>query len=484
MVKYKEYSTEQYEKFLKSDFNANFGISEEQIASWFVKQPGARAVMSSYGVNESNLKSTYIPNLKAKLSGGYVMFLCITVTEGGGAGNWLNHFAGDTGNTGLACMNDDIAYVKKVWSTYYPIARSAPEVMGGANYTPDKPGEDSRVYAACGDKSIGNYFMPSTLAGNAWVFATNWCLANQSAGAPGVYFGNPYDQIIDIIKSAGGDPFTGKGSNKPSENPGAGSPGNSDRPEDNIGLQDYVKKLLDDLLKDINEGLTKHVWQDSYNTYYQSDSVKLMKTFNNRYKVTLQPHFTEAIMKKLKATNPPKPTGSGNNKPDNGKDDKPSGSEKDPTGSNVAKQIDNWVRGQVGKWYDEDGYYGAQCVDFLNAINRIVLGGVLNGHGPYAKTIYHNPLPASGWKRVPGDPNNDNNSKSIWNGLPNGSIVFFTNASAGHVAVKTGAWADCIQQNYASPNGGVNGGPVVHANIAPWIQSGGAGFLGAWVPTT
>ena len=484
MVKYKEYTNAQYEAFLKSDFTANFGISEDDIASWFVQQAGAQPVMSSYGVNESNLKSTYIPNLKSKLDGGYVMFLCITVTEGGGAGNWLNHYASDTGSTGLACMNDDIAYVKKVWSTYYPIARSAPEVMGGANYTPDTPGEDSRVYAACGDKSIGNYFMPSTLAGNAWVFATNWCLANQSSSAPGVYFGNPYDQIIDIIKSAGGDPFTGKGSDKPDKNPGDGSPGNSDREDDNIGLPDYVKALIDDVIKDINDGLTNHVWQERDITFYKSNSVTVWRTFNNRYKVTLRPDFTKKIADTLKATKPAKPSGNtGDNTPDNS-DDNPSGSENTPTGSNVAKQIDNWVRGQIGKWYDEDGYYGAQCVDFLNAINRIVLGGVLNGHGPYAKTIYNNPLPASGWKKVAGDPSNDTNSKNIWNDLPNGSIVFFTNAGAGHVAVKTGAWADCIQQNYASPNGCANGGPVVHANIASWIQSGGAGFLGAWVPTT
>lgn len=486
MVKYKEYTNAQYEAFLKSDFTNNFGFNEETFADWFMSQAGSGAVRQSYGVTKANLLSTYIPNLKAKLNGGWAMFLMITVTEGGGAGNWLNHYASDTGSTGLACMNADIAYVKQIWSTYYPIARSAPEVMGGANYTPDKAGEDERVYRACGNHSIGNYFMPATLAGNAWVFATKWCLAHQGASAPSVYFGNPYDQIINMIKKAGGNPFTGKGSNKPSNNPGDGAPNNNNNPNNPItlGLSEETKKFIKKAIEGVEIGLQKHAWLFHDKTIYANKNVTVKRTFNNRYKVTLTTDFTKALIDKLSSekseanpndnsTNPNDPS-----KPDDGKHGAGGGSS---TGaSNVMGKIYNWAKGQYGKWYDEDGYYGAQCMDFLNAMNRIVLNNHLTTNAPVAKQAYNNPVP-SDWKKIPGDPSNDANSAKIWNSLPNGAVVFFTNAGAGHVAIKAGKWADCIQQNYASPNGGVNGGAVKRADISPWIQSGGAGFLGAWV---
>ena len=80
MVKYKEYTNKQYEAFLKSDFTNNFGFNEETFAGWFMSQPGSGAVRRSYGVTKANLLSTYIPNLKAKLNGGWAMFLMITVT--------------------------------------------------------------------------------------------------------------------------------------------------------------------------------------------------------------------------------------------------------------------------------------------------------------------------------------------------------------------------------------------------------------------
>ena len=68
-----------------------------------------------------------------------------------------------------------------------------------------------QVYRECGKGTIGSIMMPSTMAGNAWVFAENWCLENQGP-RPGVYFGNPYDLMIKTIQSSGADPFGGGGS--------------------------------------------------------------------------------------------------------------------------------------------------------------------------------------------------------------------------------------------------------------------------------
>lgn len=144
----------------------------------------------------------------------------------------------------------------------------------------------------------------------------------------------------------------------------------------------------------------------------------------------------------------------------------------------MAKNIDLYIfcKANLGKAFDMDGQWGAQCVDLIVKLNQ-EFGLGLNTGGLYAKDIYHNNVP-SNVRKVKGDPNNDANAKKIWDTLPLGSIVFFTNADAGHVAVKSGGWCWCLEQNY-NTNGW--GGPITNDNIGGWIESGGAGFSGAWV---
>lgn len=144
----------------------------------------------------------------------------------------------------------------------------------------------------------------------------------------------------------------------------------------------------------------------------------------------------------------------------------------------MAKNIDlyNFCKSHIGQAYDMDGVYWAQCVDLIVKLNQEFSLG-LNTSGLYAKDIYYNNVP-SHIKKVNGDPNNDDNAKKIWDTLPLGAIVFFTNSGAGHVAIKSGGWCWCLEQNY-NTNGG--GGPITNDNIAGWIESGGAGFSGAWV---
>ena len=144
----------------------------------------------------------------------------------------------------------------------------------------------------------------------------------------------------------------------------------------------------------------------------------------------------------------------------------------------MAKNIDlyNFCKNNLGKAFDMDGQWGAQCVDLIVKLNQ-EFGLGLNTGGLYAKDIYHNNVP-SNVRKVQGDPNNDANAKKIWDTLPLGAIVFFTNADAGHVAIKSGGWCWCLEQNY-NTNGW--GGPITNDNIAGWIESGGAGFSGAWV---
>lgn len=476
MPSYKTYTTEQYQAFLSHDFGDSFGIKDEDLATWFMNQAGARPVINSYGVTRDNLLSTYIPRLKEAF-GGAVVFLCTTVTEGGGAGNWVNHYMSDTASDGLGCMNDDIDYIKTTFDRHFPPAMSAPEV-GGA-YVEDEEGITMRVYNAVPDGSIGSYFIPSTMAGNAWIFGEKWCLANQGAAPPAVYFGNPYDQIIETYKSFGIDPFAASGDPSHDAKPNPDTPKNPPPDTGKPSLPDRLEGAFNKLLGAINDALAHDIPLGS-SMYYFNDSVKVTRKFNNVQHVKFTNGFTDFIsgllnMDDLGILDPDAGhQGSGTKPPDkpvppsipSGKDNK------------TAQKIWDWCNANQGGWFDTDQVYGAQCVDLVSWINQNVYGFGLDTSGDYAKNIYQNPLP-SGWHKVEGDPNNDAHAKEIWNGLPNGCFVWWTNSGAGHVGVKAGDWADTFQQNWNTDG---SGGPLVRADCGPWTESGGAGFLGAWVP--
>lgn len=207
MVVYKEYTNGQYKKFLSHKMGANFGISEQTFLDKFMRLPfSAKSPFTTYGVTRKQLEDSYIPLLKSIL-GGYVWFLLYSYQEGGGAGNWINHYGNDTSSTPYGCMRDDAKYLVNISHRHGSPAMSAPEVFNWTPYTEDTPGETAKTLNSMGNGTIGRAYMQSTMAGNAWVFGTKWCEANQGSAPPYVYFGNPYDGIIDLIKKMGGDPF-------------------------------------------------------------------------------------------------------------------------------------------------------------------------------------------------------------------------------------------------------------------------------------
>ena len=295
MPSYKTYSTEQYIKFLKNKITSNFGLSDEELADWFMGQPGAIPVITSYGVTKKNLLSTYIPKIK-EYQGEAAFFLFYTVTEGGGAGNWINHYGTDQGSNGMECLISDLEYCKTIDNGYngYPVAMDAPEVKG----TPPQENinECQNVYNSVGKSTIGSIMMPSTMAGNAWVFGEQWCLDHQGPKPPAVYFGNPYDLMIKTIKDAGVDPFAGTGSNE-----GVASPSNPTKPteekEDNSDKRKAMKEALDKMIKAIKETFNQNVYTAS-EQYMFNKFIKLTKNMN-LWRVRLSDEALDEIKKIL-----------------------------------------------------------------------------------------------------------------------------------------------------------------------------------------
>lgn len=193
----KEYSNEQYEKFLTTQYSSNFGISEEKVISTFMNASSTAQKRSAYGITVNNLKSTYIPYIKKELgSGAYVMFLLTVVAEGGSASlGWINYTYRPI--NGMVALEADVAYIKNLLTSKGKVNNWAPET---GSCTLEQGAYDTYNKTIKGD--IGRYYMVATLAGNACVWSNAW--ANTQ------YFGNPYDLIIDTIKKYGGDPFSGK----------------------------------------------------------------------------------------------------------------------------------------------------------------------------------------------------------------------------------------------------------------------------------
>lgn len=193
----KEYTNEEYEKFLTTQYSSDFGISEDKVINTFMSSSSTAQKRSAYGITAENLKSTYIPYIQKELgSGAYVMFLLTVVAEGGSASlGWVNYTYRPI--NGMLALKEDVAYIKNLLTSKGKVNNWAPET--GA-CTLEQGAYDTYNKTVKGD--IGRYYMVATLAGNACVWANAW--ANTQ------YFGNPYDLIIDTIKKYGGNPFSGE----------------------------------------------------------------------------------------------------------------------------------------------------------------------------------------------------------------------------------------------------------------------------------
>lgn len=191
--------------------SSTFGVSEDKCLDWFFRKHPP--LINYYGLTKSNMKSIYLPYLKKELGkGAYTTFLGIVVAEGAtGTLGWINYTYRYGG--GLNALHQDVAYMKALLrSKKFGLNHWAPET-GSCTLQKDAYTTFNSLHK--GD--IGMYYMQATLAGNACVWAHSWALTQ--------YFGNPYDLIIDMIKSMGGHPFNAKndgGSGSQGGNGGSG----------------------------------------------------------------------------------------------------------------------------------------------------------------------------------------------------------------------------------------------------------------------
>lgn len=468
MVMRKDYSMEEYKKFLSQPTAYNFGISKDKMAGYFVTH--ASRLVARFGLTKAYVKNKIIPRIEGNLgSGSYVIFLTKAIIEGGTQGNFLNHYMRgapqDKANPLLA-VDEDCKVIKTHWNLDSGAPISMRDPLTGSVKTPET-GDPMKFYKSLPKKSIGSHYMVMTAAGNWWIFAPN-----QTANSPDAYYGNAYDDAINIIKHLGGDPFKrGKNHN---------SSGGKDTPSGDDSISGIFKdlgregqKVLEALFNEIEKMLRYDLHSIGTNMYFSNSYFKLFKTYNNTYRIQINIPFFDKLEEIVGNLD----FGSNDSNGSKGKDDKDDKDDSKPSSNETMEKIYQYLKKNVGRKFDEDGAYGAQCVDLVHHVsNHFGLG--LNTAGDYAKNIASNPVP-SGWKHV-NVPNGASKAQrtKIWNDLPRGAVVYFWNAGAGHVGFKSGDNFKLLSQNMKN-DALMGGGNMTNENVSNFES--GNHFFKAWV---
>lgn len=287
MVMRKDYSMDEYKKFLSQPTAYNFGISKDKMAGYFVTH--ADRLVNRFGLTKAYVKDKLIPRIEDNLGkGSYVIFLSKAIIEGGTQGNFLNHYMRgapqDKANPLLA-VDEDCKVIKTHWNLDSGAPISMDDPLTGSVKTPET-GDPMKFYKSLPKKSIGSHYMVMTAAGNWWIFAPN-----QTANSPDAYYGNAYDDAINIIKHLGGDPFKKGSSSGSSED--SSSSGN-DLSDLLSGLGREGQKLLEGLFEKIEDMLTYDLHSIGTDMFFSNKYFKLFKTYNNTYRIQINvPFFDE-----------------------------------------------------------------------------------------------------------------------------------------------------------------------------------------------
>lgn len=287
MVMRKDYSMDEYKKFLSQPTAYNFGISKDKMAGYFVTH--ADRLVNRFGLTKAYVKDKLIPRIEDNLGkGSYVIFLSKAIIEGGTQGNFLNHYMRgapqDKANPLLA-VDEDCKVIKTHWNLDSGAPISMDDPLTGSVKTPET-GDPMKFYKSLPKKSIGSHYMVMTAAGNWWIFAPN-----QTANSPDAYYGNAYDDAINIIKHLGGNPFK-KGSSSGSSDDGGSS--GSDLSDLFSGLGREGQKLLEGLFEKIEDMLTYDLHSIGTDMFFSNKYFKLFKTYNNTYRIQINvPFFDE-----------------------------------------------------------------------------------------------------------------------------------------------------------------------------------------------
>lgn len=196
------YSHNQVRAFAATPITSTWNISDSTVQQWFLKQAGARATVTKYGLTSSNIGNISSAVKAAKVSP--VFFYLWAVNEGGGAGGFINHFVSshDTGN-GVKDATADAEYMasqSKVMSSIpswidagnpVDFVPQAVKNAGNADFKNMPSGSIGRLYIAAGAAAAWEIYYPDGLKKEV----------NKVQN-----YGSPLQQAMQNIQNMGGNP--------------------------------------------------------------------------------------------------------------------------------------------------------------------------------------------------------------------------------------------------------------------------------------
>lgn len=192
-----EFTIDQVTTFASEPVPSTWNISDSTAEQWFLKQSGARATITKYGLDSSNIGAITAAVKAANVSP--IFFYLYTVNEGGGSGGFINHYPSDTAGGGPANAARDAEY----------LASQSKETNGnpatGGGEPSDLPTtEAQQILNALPAGSIGVVYIQATSA----VTAELEDLSGKTGDWSGLY-GKPLSAAMQNIKTLGGDPQQG-----------------------------------------------------------------------------------------------------------------------------------------------------------------------------------------------------------------------------------------------------------------------------------
>jgi hypothetical protein len=192
-----KFNINQVKTFASESITSTWDISNSAVEQWFLKQAGAQATVSKYGLNSSNIGAVTSAVQAANVSP--VFFYLYTVNEGGGAGGFINHYSSDTGDGAVADATRDAQYLaseSKITSDGVAVGGGEPADMPTA--------EATQLLDSLPLGSIGVVYIQATAAVTAEVET----LSGETGDWSGL-FNSPLSDAMQNIQTMGGDPLQG-----------------------------------------------------------------------------------------------------------------------------------------------------------------------------------------------------------------------------------------------------------------------------------
>lgn len=197
-------TSDQVMSFASLPITATWNISDGTAEQWFLKQAGARATITKYGLNESNIGA--ITTTVKGIGVSPVFFYAYTVNEGGGAGGFINHYGRDTSGGGVGNASRDAEYLVQQSN----IMDSKPSWIDAGNpvdFVPqDIKDSGNASFQSMPAGTIGRAYIPATAAATWEVYYPDGLKKEFNRVQN---YGHPLTDTMRNIEKMGGNPSQG-----------------------------------------------------------------------------------------------------------------------------------------------------------------------------------------------------------------------------------------------------------------------------------